>query len=161
MQRRRLGVFSVCLSAKSPNFLRKKQYSICAGKQKHTECDKRDQPKCAACGGPHPSMTNSCTKYTLAKIATETSVKTVAHFSAMRFELTRISSYSSVTQACSLRTRLREQRHRISQMRNPPSIICKQENRFKSGNSLEILGYSSVRHDRTTGETRRRSSLIR
>src|SRR6188768_3986947 len=48
--------------------------SICAGEHKHTDCDKRDQPKCAACGGPHPAMSNSCPRYIQAKTATAISV---------------------------------------------------------------------------------------
>ena len=65
-----------CLSfAHVAKFCRKKQRcSICAGEHKHTDCDKRDQPKCAACGGPHPAMSNSCPKYIQAKTATAISV---------------------------------------------------------------------------------------
>src|SRR6218665_3913067 len=44
------------------------------GDHRHTECTKRDKPKCAACGGPHPAMARSCPKYALAKAATSISV---------------------------------------------------------------------------------------
>ena len=52
----------------------KQRCSICAGEHKHTDCTKRDQPKCAACGGPHPAMTNTCPNYILAKTAIAISV---------------------------------------------------------------------------------------
>src|SRR6218665_1910686 len=45
------------------------------GDHQHTECTKRDKPKCAACGVPHPAMARSCPKYTVAKAATSISVR--------------------------------------------------------------------------------------
>ena len=45
-----------------------------------------------------------------------------------------------------------ELRHRISGMRTPPAVICIQETWLSPSISLEIPGYSCVRHDRSTGE---------
>src|SRR5688572_10053545 len=54
--------------------------------------------------------------------------------------------------AYSLRARVGELRHRISEMRKPPTIICVQETWLRPTIDLEIPGYTCVRHDRTTGE---------
>jgi len=54
---------------------RKERCGICAGEHKQTECTQHQQPKCAACGGPHPAMSPNCPRYTLAKAATSISVR--------------------------------------------------------------------------------------
>src|SRR6218665_3916922 len=53
--------------------------------------------------------------------------------------------------AYSLRTRAAELRHCISEIRNPPTIICIQETWLQPSVTFEIPGYTCVRHDRTTG----------